>query len=200
MKSNRVYRVLALALVAVAVCLGRVTADESPAAPAYPTAVCSLGKVFQQYARTQDMMARIKDMTARLEQQKKEREGRITQGHADLQELQPGSQAEADLRASLEKKVIETRIWMEVEEARIDRLRRTLTASMYGEMAAVIKQIADERGIQIVVNSVPINLTGANPGEQLMLPYVLHHSDAVDISAEVVRRLNEKYKSQNSAP
>lgn len=192
MKSNRMYWVLILALVTLAVCLGHVSAEDAPAAPTYSTAVCSMPDVFQNYVRTQDMLVQLQTIRNALGTEKEAREAKIMESQNQLQELTLGSEASMALAESIEDQVIQLRVWYETEQARARRRHRNLTGAMLATIGTTIGQIAGERGIQVVLNRTNMNLA-ENPAEQIIQPHVLYAGPDVDITADVITRLNEQY-------
>jgi len=195
MRSNRLHWALILILAALAVCLGRVTADEAATDAAFPTAVCSMPKVFQEYVQTQDMLSRLNALNRELQAEQDSRTAAIKERQAGLDALVRGSEAHAKLAESVEKQEIELRIWQETQQARLRRQHRLMTEGMYKQITTVTGEIAAERGIQVVLNRTEMELS-TNAAQQLLQPHVLYASEATDITDEVIRRLNEQYIKQ----
>lgn len=199
MRSKRLHSVLILALISLAVSLGRVTAEEAATEPAFPIAVCSMPQVFQDYVQTQDMLARLNALNSSLQTEQETRQAHMEERKQELDALTPGSEAHTKLAESLEDEMIELRIWQETQQARLRRQHRVMTERMYATIKTTIGEIAAERGIQMVLNRTEMDLTN-NAAQQLMQPYVLYAKDAMDITTDVVRRLNERYTPQPSTP
>lgn len=196
MNTNRLYWVAIAGLVALAIGLGHGIADPQAAEPAAPTgtvAVCNLTRTFAEYQRTADLYKMMEDLQAGYQQQQQQREQKLQQMRQDLDALQPGSEAHQERMEALESYAVETRVAFELAQARLKRRHREATNELLGIIEQTIADVATEQGYTAVFNRSRIDLS-EDPAGQLALPHVLYAADAVDITDDVVARLNAQYE------
>jgi len=193
MNVKRLYWVVILGLVALAVGLGRGIADPQSAGPAGTVAVCNLSRTFGEYQRTRDLYKTLEDEQAKIRADQEQRKTQFEQMQQDIEALQPGSQAYQDQVAAIESYMIETRVAAELAQARLNRMHRQATNDLLGIIEQTIAAVAAEQGYTAVFNRSRIDLS-EDPAKQLASPHLLYAADAVDITDLVVVRLNAQYE------
>ncbi|NLF32960.1 MAG: OmpH family outer membrane protein [Planctomycetes bacterium] len=197
MKVSRLYWVVIVGLVALAVGLGRGIADPQPAAPAGTVAVCDLIRTFRDYRRTSDLYKEMEAEQASIVTRQEQHEKQYQQMQQDLRDLRAGSQAYIDQVNAIDAYAIQSRAEVDTAQARLKRIHQQATAEMMRSVEQTVAAVAAEQGYAVVLHRGKINLT-EDPAKEFMATHVLYAANAVDITDAVVARLNEQYGKQQS--
>lgn len=107
----------------------------------------------------------------------------------------------------LVQKSVEARVWAESEQARLTRRNKEQTKALFEKIQAAIAQIAQERKIDLVLTDfgrdLPDDVDDVTPDALRQLisqKTVLFANKGVDLSDDVIARLNAAYKSGAGAP
>ncbi|MFW6154703.1 MAG: OmpH family outer membrane protein [Planctomycetota bacterium] len=192
MSVHRLYWVVILGLVALAIGLGRGIADPPPAEPAGTVAVCNLSRAFGEYQRTRELYTRMENRQADIRADQEQREQQFEQMQQELEALQPGSQAYQEQVEAIESYAVESRVSIEIAQNRLKRTHRQATEELLRIIEQTIGAVAAEQGYTTVFNRGQIDLS-EDPAKQLASPHLLYAAGAVDITDDVVARLNAQY-------
>ncbi len=185
---------LAMALVPVA---------QDGASGSARVAVVNVAVVSEKYARTADLEARFEDERRRLQQERDTLQGKIERTTRSLQEeLKPGTEAFEARRKELAMLESELQWFIEFEGRRVEQSLANSLRSIFSDIQGAVREVAEEKGIDIVL--AYDRLPEENPEtpnqarQQILLQKVVHWSPRVDLTAEVIQRLNAKYKARGS--
>ena len=199
MKTNRMYWLAILALLVGVAFLGRVTAQSTaPAGPAR-AAVCNIDQVLMNYQRAKDLNAQLdKEMTGRTNEDTA-REKAIEAARMEEEALAEGSPAREAKLAEYEKLVLDRKSWREYESAKVLRQQQVMAEKMYREILQAVQAEAQAKGYQLVLYRDDIELKSESRAElfsKIALRKVLYNDPALDITDDVLRRMNDQYKAK----
>jgi len=166
-------------------------------------AVVHVASVSEQYSRTRDLEAQFESLRARLGQDRDAQRDRIERLKRSLQEeLKPGSDEFRERRKELAIREAELQVFVETEGQKIEEGLKSSLRGIFSDIQAVVSEIATERGIDVVLAAD--RLPPENPDtptqlrQQILLQKVLFWSPRVDITDEVIARLNARHKMSTS--
>lgn len=166
-------------------------------------AVLNVPAVSERYLRTSDLEARFDQQRAKFNQQRDALREKIERATRSLQEeFKPGTTEFEERRKQLAVLEAELQWFVETEGQKTEEGLASSLRSIYGDIEAVVREVAEERGIDVVLASdqLPDDPPGSTrqARQQIVLQKVVYWNPRVDLTDEVVARLNAKYKSQGS--
>lgn len=169
-------------------------------------AVVNIPVVSERYQKTSDLEAQFEQVRQKLTKHREDLRNRIDTLQRSLkEELKPGSDAFRDRTKELAMLQAELQWFVDSEGQRVEKGLGASLKEIYLDIKTAAGQVAEERGIDIVLASD--QLPDAEPDssaqvrQQILLQKVVYWNPRVDITDAVVARLNENYRqSQKSAP
>lgn len=187
----------------IAVVLGSLAvAGATSALRAQPTAVAvaDLQGIFNALKEKTAIEAQIKTETEQLQQQEQEKRKAISQMRQDLGVLAPGSDAYKQKENQLKQAAIELQVWTQFQQQQLTSERSIQIESLYRQTVAAIGRIAQDNGYDLVLYT-----DGAEPdfqyenaqqlAAQIQMRKVLYASNAVNITDQVIQRMNNEYEA-----
>ena len=166
-------------------------------------AVVSVATVSEKYARTGDLEERFKVMEDKFREERDVYRGRIERTTRSLQEeLKPGTDAYELRRRELAMLEAEAQYFVESKRREIAASLARSLRSIFDDIEAAVREVALEKGVDIVLASdelpdrIPTDPSDAR--QQILLQKVLFWGPDVDLTDEVIVRLNAKYAAQQA--
>lgn len=205
-RSKRMMLAATLAVAGLAVLLGRVTAQEAATAPQAPavvrTAVCNANDVLRDYRGILETAKALDEEKKNLSAEEERRRREVETMQQQLGALKAGSEAFQAKQAELEEKLVALKVWGEVQLVHRKRRAAESIEQAYYLMGETINALAAERGLHLVLNLNEPNLANLQPDEmqaKIVAQRVLCYTASIDITAEVVARMNAAY-ARTGAP
>ncbi len=173
---------------------------QGPAAPVAPearAAVCDLQAIFSEYVRAKDLLAQLNEKRQALAAEDEQRSKAIDALQAELAGLKPGSDEYEARRAEVERQQIDRAVAIQFGESALRREHRRLTMDMYTEITQTVTAIAQERGFNLVLYRDGALVDTDETLEllaQIRSRKLLYSDDSLDITADVLARLNATYR------
>lgn len=175
-----------------------------PAAGSPNVAVVDIPTVHEAYARTTDLEAQFDARKRRYNDEVEARRGQLERESRALQDFKPNTPDFQARRKHVAQLEFDLRFYSETEQEAIER---SLTASLrliYDDIQAMVRTVALEKRIDIVIAAdefpdTPPDSPGALKN-QILLRKVIYWSPRVDITDEVVARLNSEYAARQPKP
>ncbi len=158
--------------------------------------------VFNEYKLQKDLNTQLRDEQTRLEQEAQQRQQKIEQLEATLRAMDPRDPTYESRISDLTRMRIELRAWGETTQAMITRRLGTWSNQIYKEILRTVETVARERGYDMVVYRDAYEETN-DPElvkQRIRLRKVLYFNPSIDISNEVLSRLNKEYDAQANKP
>jgi Skp family chaperone for outer membrane proteins len=166
-------------------------------------AVVNVAGVSEKYAKTADLEAQFDAVRRKLNQERDAMKEKIEKANRSLQEeLKPGTDEFRARRKQIALMEAELQWFVESEGQKVEKSLAESLRSIYADIQVVVREIAQEKGVDIVLaaDQLPAETPdSANQVRQhILLQKVLFWNPSVDLTDEVITRLNTRYKA--SAP
>lgn len=164
-------------------------------------AVVDVPAVSEQYQKTADLEAHFEAIRRRLSEQRDALRDGVELTQRSLQEeLKPGTKEFQARRKKLALQEAELKFFMESEARNIEADLAKSLKGIFTDIRDMVETVAKEKGIDIVMSAdrMPADSpeSPTQVRQQILLNKLLYWSSQVDLTAEIVDRLNVKYKSE----
>jgi len=166
------------------------------------TAVIDVARVFEEYQLTRDLEAKFDEKRRALAEEAERRHTNIEQMRRGLAAFDPASKDFARREKDLIQEEISFEVWSTYEEKKLKAAHKAWLLHIYDKTRAVISNIAKERKIDLVLTYDKLAEDAPDSvalRQQILLQKVIYHSDRVDITDEVLDRLNKAYRDRGGA-
>lgn len=202
-KQMTVLGAAALALVFLAVRGPSEPATAQQSGSATTLAVVDLQAVFNASQQQSAIQSAQQARTEKLQAEVKTRQDDVQRLKGQLDTLTPNSDAWETKRTELLQKSVELQSWAQVSEQLEGRQRTREFVGLYDSASKAVSAVAGELGIAVVLQTgtMPANeqLAQAEPQQLVALLQnrkVLHSTPQVDITQQVIARMNSAFAGQ----
>lgn len=196
----RILAVVAIAL-GLALVLREGHAQQKPEAapvifPTAKTAVCDVVKLFSNYQRAKDLETKLRDHRNSLKKEDADRSKKIDSIESELKDLDPTSNEYQNRLDLMTKLTIDRETWIKFEEAKDNQEHTRMTEAVYNDVLKAVSDVAKDKGITLVLNSDD-TAPESKPDilRKIERKKVLYADNSLDITNDVLARLNESYKA-----
>ena len=168
-------------------------------------AVVNVAGVSEKYAKTADLEAQFDAVRRKLNQERDAMKEKIEKANRSLQEeLKPGTDEYRARRKQIALMEAELQWFVESEGQKVEKALAESLRSIYGDIQTVVREIAQEKKLDIVLaaDQLPAETpdSATQVRQHILLQKVLYWNPSVDITDEVITRLNARYKTSAPAP
>lgn len=180
--------------------LGSSQAQDS-APPAEPTRVACVDivRAYNEYQRQIDINTEMEEVQERLKLENRERLERIDQLQTALAALDPADPNYRKKQDELLRQQVAYRNWSDLIQASLARELSVWTGRMYQEITNKTAQIAEERGIELVLyldgQFIPMADDADAVREQIRSRRVLYAAPELDLTDAVITAINAQYRA-----
>lgn len=199
-KSYWIVLVLAVAVIGAFV-INHGVAQEKPAPPAAKVAVCDVLQVFRNYQRAKDLTEGLKTRVETVKAESDSRGKAIDKLQDEMDRLKIDSKEYNDRLNEKTRLTIERQAYLATQDELAKRENFRLTKDMYTDVLAAVEKVAKARGYDVVLFKESPDLQSQNLEEllqQMARRKVLYSEPSLDITEEVLLRLNEDFKAKKS--
>ncbi len=161
-------------------------------------AVIDVVKVFNDYVLQRDLSNELKDAQTRLEAEAKTRQQRIDGLNATVTALDPSDPTYKERVQEMLRMQIDNKVWYDTMQATVTRELSVWSNNIYADIASIVGETARERGFDVVLYKEEFE-AGADPEaikERIRRRKVVWSSGNVDLSNDVLAKLNQRYSAQ----
>jgi Skp family chaperone for outer membrane proteins len=168
-------------------------------------AVVSIADVSEKYQRTGDLEGFFEAQRSQFHRVRDEQRQKIERMTKSLQEeLRPGTAEFRERAKQIAMLDAELKWFMESEGQRLEEGLKASLRSIYDDIVVVVREVAEEKQVDVVVaaDRLPDALP-ESPNQlrqQILLQKVLYWSPKVDLTPEVIQRLNARYQASGNKP
>ena len=167
-------------------------------------AVVNVPMVSEKYHKTTDLEAQFDAVRRKLNQERDAMKEKIDRANRSLQEeIKPGTEEFRQRRKEIALMEAELQWFIESEGQKVEKGLAESLRSIFGDIQAVVREVAEEKGIDVVMASdhLPPDTPEApqQVRQHILLQKVLYWHARVDITEDVVTRLNTRYKAAGGA-
>ena len=172
--------------------------------PQTKVAIVNVAMASESYAKTTDLEAQFEQLRTKYRDEINAKRDRLERGIKALrEEFKPGT-AEFDQRQQeLAQLEWELKYYQEMEGAKLERSLAASLRQIFADIQRTVGQVAQERGCDVVLaaDELPSDTpdTTNMARQQILLQKVLYWSPRVDLTQEVVARLNAQYQATRPA-
>lgn len=161
-------------------------------------AVLDVARVFEQYELTRDLETRFESQRRAAADEADQRRDRVEQMRRALTAFDPDSDDYARREAELTRAEVEFQVWSTQTEKTLKAAHKRWLLRIYDNTRAEVAKLANERKIDLVVTYDLLTEDAPDSTslrQQILLQKVIFHSDRIDLTDEVLSRLNAAYKA-----
>ncbi len=169
-------------------------------APLTPVAVCDVHQAFGEYQKTIDLRDKLRADSDRVKLQVKDANLQLQDMRSDLQAsgLLPGSTDYERRLREVVKKTIETKNFVELSQAQLQRRDLQITEVCYQDVYNAVKKVALKKNILLVLSREELALPSQRLEDLMPKIYYRRHvifaDPEIDITSELIEQLNTDYK------
>lgn len=164
-------------------------------------AVVNVPQVSEKYLKTTDLEGQFNairlDLNSKRDTQRKKIE-RLQQSLRE--ELKPGTDAFMQRQKELAMAEAELQWFVDSESVKVERGLADALRGIYKDIQVAVSDVAEDMGIDVVISSdnLPDSIpeSAAQMRQQIILQKVVYFNPRLDITNEVITRLNAKYGAQ----
>ncbi len=160
-------------------------------------AVINVAKVFEKYDMTHDLETMFETKRQAAAQEAETRRSSIDQMRRALTAFDPDSEDYARREQDLIRAEVEFQVWSTQTENRMKSDHKKWLLKIYDNVQLAIKELAEKKNIDLVLTydelteDAPDSITLR---QQILLQKVIFHDERIDITADILKNLNQKYK------
>lgn len=169
---------------------------------ARPTAVAvvNIEEVVGALTEKQQLDAQMKAKRDGLAAEQNARQKRIEKLEFDLNALRVGSADYEAKQAELQKAVLELQVWVRFEQQKAARELGLQTERLYKKIVAGCQRVGQDSGYDLVLfRESEVEINNFETPQQLQaliqLRKVLYASEQIDLTDEVIQRMNNEYEN-----
>jgi len=200
MRKSQVLIVAAALLLGGVLLMRHSSAQQADVTPG-PTsvAVCDIEAIFRNYDRATELLDRLNEERVRIKNEYEQRGKAVQALELELGALKEGSEEYEGRLQEIQRLGIESNTYLQFSESLIRRKHHGLTEEMYREILAGIAQIAQEKGIDLILYRDEQVAQSSNDAMELLTQIrnrkVLYSREGLDITQVVLERLNQAYRA-----
>lgn len=199
LKNRPLLAVLAVAVIAASMLLGRVTIAQDVGAPT-AIGIVDLQRVFQDNQLLKSVNQRLTAREQELSAELQKRQGSIRDLRNSLDGFTPGSEQFKQKRTELIKAQVDLQAWQNFEQVEIQNQQRELLVDIQSKIENAISEVAKQRNLGAVFAAdpnLPENLGQFTP--QQLQQFVLsarmpYHAESLDITQDVIARIDANFQ------
>ena len=176
---------------------------QAPGQAASTVAVIDIVKVFNEYRQTLDLNEEFDKRRREVQAEVDGRDVAIETKAKELEAFHPDSADYSQRRRDLLRLRVDRENYMRLAEMEVRDLFRIWTERTYEQICQTTAQVAKEQGFEIVMarEDLEENLPDANAlKQQIRLRKVIYYDERMDITDQVLSRLNRDYEQKGKKP
>jgi len=163
-------------------------------------AVVNVGLASEKYAKTADLESQFDAVRRKLNQERDSMKEKIERANRSLQEeLKPGTDEFRARRKQLVLMEAELQWFVESEGQKVERGLAESLRSIFTDIQAAVREVAQEKGVEIVLASDQLPAETPDSPTQvrqhILLQKVLFWAPSLDLTTEVISKLNARYQA-----
>lgn len=161
-------------------------------------AVIDVAQVFESYDMTRDLESMFNAKRRELAEEAERRRSSIEQIRRGLAAFDPASADFITREKDLIRAEVDFQVWSTHSEQRLKSNHKRWLLAIYRNTQQTVTRLASEGNIDLVLTydrlteDAPDSVTLR---QQILLQKVIYHHSRIDITSEVLNRLNNEYKS-----
>ncbi|MBX3395212.1 MAG: OmpH family outer membrane protein [Phycisphaerae bacterium] len=180
--------------------LGGPEDQPSAATTAGPVAIVDFVRIFNECEQIRDLNEVLRKQEVDVQTEAKTRQKVIEDKQIELSAFQPGTPDFHQRRRDLIRLGTEANVWLKVKEQDLEAQKFDWTKIVYEKASKIVGQIANERGHSVVLQYKAFSPDDTDQSlasirRMIQERAVVHADPNIDITNEVIRRINEAYRA-----
>jgi len=170
----------------------------APRAAATSVGVCDVVEVFANYQRAKDLEEQMNERKKAFDAESNKRVKSIEALQIQLEGLATGSEEHNRLLQQIQRQTVERAVWSRMQEQSLMRDHLRLMKEVFAEVRKAVGEVAKDKGVDVVLQLEPNELTARTAAElvaQVDRRKVLYSADSINLTREVLRKLDEAYRA-----
>ncbi len=162
-------------------------------------AVIDVARVFEDYDMTRDLETVFDQARQALSDEADSRRGNIDQMRRGLAAFDPESDDYKRREQELIRAEAEFQVWSNIKERQLKADHKKWLLQIYRDTQSTVAAIATDRSIDLVLTFDKLTEDAPDSTalrQQILLQKVIYHSDRMDITDDVLKKLNDAYKAR----
>ncbi len=169
------------------------------------SAVVNVALASERYLRTAELEAQFDARRERFKEEATARQDEIEKkGRALQEQLKPGTEAFGQRQEELAMLQARLQYFAESTKKQLDVALAGALRSIYLDIQQAVREVAEERGFDLVfaADDLPANLPPSPKlaTQEILWQKVVYWNPGIDITADVIARLNARYAAQPGGP
>lgn len=170
--------------------------------------VVNIQKVFNDLREVKDIKTQFSAKAEQLQSQKAAAESRVKGLTESRAQFKPGSTEYDNTNKEIVKLVTESQVQLQIAQAELTQQQKVQTKQVFDKIDAAVAEVAKAKNLAVVVSQLAPELSQemmerANPeqlNQALFSRSVLYAAPNVDITADVVTKLDAGYAAPSGTP
>jgi len=161
-------------------------------------AVIDVVRLYGEYERQKDLGDEMYGLNERMQNEEQRRRGQIDSLQATLDAMNYTDSTYTERQREMLQMQIDYKNWGELMQADMAREVGLWTRRIYDEIQQVAEEVAQRKGIDIILYKDQPELIGFDPEvvrEQIRQRKLIYSNPAVDITQELLDKLNTAYRA-----
>ncbi|MEE8170789.1 MAG: OmpH family outer membrane protein [Phycisphaerae bacterium] len=172
-------------------------------APTAGTGVVDLIRIFNECRQIMDLNDVFRQTRRELSDEATLKQKRLEELEIKLRAYRPDSPDYPGARKELSDETIGYRVWFETKQAELRADEMRWMKHLYEEANEVVRQLAQRRGLAMVVQSERFNATAAQDDlaalqAQIRSRKVVYAHPSTDITADVIAEMDQRYEGRGA--
>ncbi len=201
MKKRTHLILIGLAVVASSCIIGltQLSAQSFGGKKAVPTkvAVCRISDIFSKNQRNMDLKDEMEKQYQAFLAERQKRTAQMEDLNQQKGGYLEGKPEYKKISDQINRQAIEFQVWEQMQQNEFVTKQIAIMKTTYQQINDTIAEVAKERGIDIVLQFSPSKIDAPDPQEwhrQAQMRQVLYSEPDLDITADVLQRLDETYR------
>ncbi|MFQ5462700.1 MAG: OmpH family outer membrane protein [Phycisphaerae bacterium] len=166
------------------------------------SAVVNVALASERYLRTAELEAQFDARRQRFKEEANARQDEIDKkGRALQEQLKPGTEAYAQRQEELAMLQARLQYFAESTKQELDAALAAALRSIYTDIQQAVREVAQENGYDVVLaaDELPANVPPSPKlaTQEILWQKVVYWNPGIDITADVIARLNARYAAQS---
>lgn len=161
-------------------------------------AAINIAEVFDKYEMTRGLEQQFEQQRQASAEKAQGRRGELdAKARAIVEQFKPDTREFEERQAEYQQLESEYRIWADVEEKRLKNEHKRWLRTIYRNVRDMVRQISESRGIDLVLTYDQLSDDAPDSNalrQQILLQKVIYSSARVDLTKEVIERLNQEFQ------
>lgn len=200
--NNLSIRIITMFLSCLAILAASETIPQNVNAAELKIGVVGMDGVFEKYEKRTDIDQKLKDLEKDFKSEIEKMKKVMIDLNEETQLLDLGSDSRNKNQEILERKNVELEGYAKFAENQLVKKYRESFETIYGEIIKEVDSFGKENNYSLIIKKEEPDLKNSQLSDlqfKIGIRTVLYHSNAVDVTSNIIERLNARYQKEKEA-